>query len=228
MISFAYDGDTAYFVANEARYPGRVVRAPLTAADIAAGFTGGVTTRIDTSAMNMGHIVVDALDLRTDYTLHLGSKDNLTFYGDATWQPRLNDRDAPDRPNVGFVGFANGPLRWRANAGIDWNRGPFTIGANGQYYSGYYAADAALVNDYATLNLPGTLIPPQFYLDMAMSYRFGGTAMNGPLHGIEFRLGIQNMLDHKARVTTMTSLGYSFYGDPRGRRFEGTIATHFR
>lgn len=227
--------NVGFVLAHEADYPDRVTRAPLTAADTAAGFTGGILTRVDAGALNIGRTDLDAIDLNADQVIGVGSG-TVRIYGSATWQLRLKRRILPGDPATEHVGFADGPLEWRGNAGIDWDRGPFTIGINGQYYGGYSAATAISGEPdearLAALALPGVRIRPQVYFDISAAYRLDLANATTGVQSVELRLGIQNVLDRRpptvARLDlTQNGYGYSPYGDARRRRFELTLQSHF-
>jgi hypothetical protein len=200
----------------------------LTASDAAAGFTGGVVTQIDETYLNVGRTWVNTIDLRADYRVRLGLLGSLRLYGSATWTPTLRRRYRPDLPAVSYVGFENGALRWRGNLGIDWDCNPVALGLNAQYYAHYHAVDivpGTTIPDPAALQQAGVRVSAQFYLDFSAVYR---VALHGGLaRSLDFRLGIENLLDHAPPVVTDTALGYSFFGDPRRRRVELAIAAHF-
>jgi hypothetical protein len=229
-ISVAHSADVGFFLANEGRFPGRVVRAPLTAADAAAGFTGGVVTQIDATALNVGATTSDAVDLQADYLLRLGMTDSLRFHGLATWEPRLTRRAAPDKPSLSYVGFTDGPLRWRGNLGVDWTHDDLILGLNGQYYGSNYNIYAATASPggVAAFDTPGVHIPAQVYVDASLTYRFRPPAAFSPVRDLELRAGIEDLLDRSVPlVTGAGTLGFSYYGDPRGRRFEASLTAHF-
>jgi outer membrane receptor protein involved in Fe transport len=221
----------ADFLKNEALYPDRVVRAPLTPADAAAGFSGGVVTRIDTTTFNIGRTTIDAIDIGLDRDFRLSGGSAIRVYGSASWQPRLRRRTDPTSASIDYVGFVDGPLRWRGNAGIDWENGPFTIGANGQYYGRYFAvaaADGAPGEEMsAKLDLPGVRIPSQVYFDMTTVYRFSLPTGAGRARMLELSFSIQNLFDRRPPIVSQSEFGYSFYGDPRRRRFEVSATAHF-
>ena len=63
--SFPYfDVDT--LILEEVKYPRRVIRGPLTAADKALGFSGGPIQTLDFSLLNLGRTRIDAIDVTLD------------------------------------------------------------------------------------------------------------------------------------------------------------------
>jgi outer membrane receptor protein involved in Fe transport len=218
-----------YFLRNEDAWPGRIKRAPLTAADRAAGFTGGVVTQIDDTTVNAGFTRTDVVDLGVEQLVPLGSRGSVRLHGLATWQPRLERFSTLGDPAADYVGFADGPLEWRANAGVDWQRGPLGIALNAQYYAAYYATPQAFRSEFratqADLNQPGVRIPAQVYLDLAAFYRFRLPGGVGP--PLEARLRVANLLGYQPPAATDSLYDYSYYGDPRGRRFELTLTGRF-
>jgi outer membrane receptor protein involved in Fe transport len=219
---------SAWFLDNEDAWPGRIKRAPLTAADIAAGFTGGMVLQIDATDANAGYTRTDVVDLSVEQVVPLGAAGSLRLHGLATWQPRLERFSTLGIPAFDYVGFADGPLEWRANAGVDWRRGPLSLGLNAQYYGPYLGIDrlyrytgVALGLDF---NQPGVPIPAQVYLDFASAYRF---RIPGAPPTFEVRLRVANLLGYQPPIATATAFNYSFYGDPRGRRFDLTLTGRF-
>lgn len=229
-VTEGFSGNVAYFVANESLYPDRIVRTPLTAADIAAGYTGGVISEVDATFLNSGRTSSLSVDLQVDYEVEIGRWGSVGLHAAATWQPRLERRVAPAGASVDYVGLADGPLRWRGNLGINWRRGDVSVGLNGQYYGSYFAvspsAQAIPVEpNVASLRGEGVSIEGQFYLDLSSAYRIN--LDRGPAQSLELRFGISNLTDRRPPTATNTPLGYSYYGDPRRRRFELTVAAHF-
>lgn len=228
-VSYVHNFDVPYFLAHEERYPERVIRAPLTPQDAAAGLSGGVITRMETGALNIGRTTIDAIDLQLDYELTLGAEEHLRLYGSATWQPRFRRREGPDTAPLDYVGFADGTLRWRGHFGAGWSKGPFSLGANGQYYDAYYgfaAASARALTDASELEAPGVRIPFQFYFDISAGYQFdlrGDT----PFQSLGVRLDVTNVFDHQPPIDTSSDLSYSAFGDARGRRFAVTLSSRF-
>ncbi len=217
-------GGLEYLIAHEALYPGRVVRAPLTAADAAAGFTAGVITQADTTRINIGHTQVDAVDMHLDQGFRVGPDSRLRLYGGLTWTPRLTRRLTADGAVTEYTRTAEGPLRWRGAAGAVWRHGDLTVRLDGQYYGRYQAAFAGRSKDDV---LADTRVPAQAYVDAAVTYRLQVGPKHSLARDIELRFGVQNLLDHAPPTEVASDLGYSFYGDPRRRRFEFGAAARF-
>jgi iron complex outermembrane receptor protein len=220
-------------LAAPAAYPGSVVRGPLTPADAARGYTAGPIQVINLGDINAGGAVVDTVDIKLDWLLPAGRVGDFRLYGSGTWQPRYLETASQGQPAFDRVGYADGPLALRGNVGGEWLRGPLAIDLNVQYFDSYLITNSnptGVGYTNATLvNFQGsTHIPSQFYLDLAVKRRFQVGGAPGPLKVIEARLGIQNLLDQQPPIdATPTGLGYSPYGDPRGRRFELALSAKF-
>lgn len=222
--------DSAYILANESRLPGRVTRALLTEADRAKGYTAGVVTAIDTSSFNIGTTLIEAIDVALDYRLPTETLGDFRIRAAATWQPRLTRRNDPESAAVNAAGYADGPLNWRANGGIDWQYGPLDLGISATYFHGYRAAnssDNAVTAARAALLAGGSRIPAQAYIDVFASRRIALGHAAG-IDAIDVRFGIQNLFDHRPPILADPSTArYSLYGDPRLRRFELSIVAHY-
>lgn len=220
----------ANLVPNETLYPGRVVRAPLSDSDRALGFTGGPIQRLNFTDINLGRTRIDSLDLAIDQSFEVERIGAFEAYMRATWEPHFRQRASSTAPWIEHVGYRDGPLEWRANAGIDWTRGRFALGLNGQFYSRYkvtYATFRRYDDAYYIQQQGADHIAAQVYFDLSGTYRFGtGNASNE--RGPELRWGLMNMFDHRPpTVVDSYEAGYSYYGDPRRRRVQVTLDLPF-
>lgn len=213
---------------HEDELRGRVVRAPLTDADRALGYTGGLVTLLDASAANAGSLSVDSLDARADWNRPLlGGA--LHMYAAATLQLRGEQR-GPFQFREELIGYYGGPLKWRANGGIDWTRGSSAIGANLQYfdrYSVFTYQSESITNPSIAATQGSTFIPARANLDLYASRRFrapGGVQ-------ITINLGILNVFDTAPPRESDVFLNGPGYGrrdtDPGGRRFELVLSAGF-
>ncbi len=212
-------------LAHEDELPGHVTRALLTDADRALGYTAGRVTAIDARALNAGSLDIDTIDGQFDWNLPLLGGD-IHLYGVATLQLRNLQRSRFDA-GVDRIGFSDGPLKWRANGGIDWTRGATTLGLNLQYFGRYRFYSVALADFAASLteDQDSPWLPSQAYLDLhaARRLRIGGQE-------VQLDLGIVNLLDSSPPLDVNNSLigyGFSYYGDPRRRRLELSLGTRF-
>lgn len=225
-----YGGSLQYFYDHEDLYPGRVTRAALTDADRAKGYTAGVVTGIDTTALSIGETISKAVDVQLDYRIDTRNAGELRFSSSATWQPLLTRHLDPYAETVNAVGADLGPLAWRGTASLEWSRGPMLVGVATQFYDHYRVAQAGDRQDRVDqiVRIQGSAwIPRQIYFDLAGAYRFD-LAQMGLARSIEVRCGIRNLLDRDAPVVaSQYSMGYSPFADPRGRRFELTLLSRF-
>lgn len=220
-------GGLDYLLAHEALYPGRIVRDPLTAADTAAGYTGGVITQADATSINIGQTSVDAVDMHLDQDFRLGADDRLRLYGGITWTPHLERRKTAEGATIEYTNTAEGPLRWRGVAGVAWQRGDLTLHLDGQYYGDYHAVTASYANAKSSDDLAFSRVPAQVYLDAGVTWRLQVRPNPGLPRDVAIRFGVQNLLDHAPPIELGSSLDYSFYGDPRGRRYELSATARF-
>ncbi|USQ97220.1 TonB-dependent receptor [Caulobacter sp. RL271] len=228
-----HNGDTTFFLQNEDQFPGRVRRAALTDADRARGYTAGVITAIDTTSFNIGRTFVEAVDLQGDYLIPTERLGDFRLRAAATWQPHLRRRTDPRSPALDYVDYADGPLSWRANGGLDWSKGGTTLGFNVYFYGGYRIfgrSDIAERIAQLTLWQGADRVPSQAYVDLFASRRI---TFGQALKDAEVRLGVQNLLDHRPPVIAdrvgfgLDAFNYSTYGDPRRRRLELGLVARF-
>ncbi len=216
-------------------FPGAIVRNPLTPADQALGYTGGTIRELNVGSVNIAHSLMEAVDLQADYTweTRLGA---FTANVMATVQPRLAQQPAPDTQELNTVGYSDGPLKWRANAGLRWSRGALELGWNMQYYDAsrvYVSTASPTIRDSAVLSQGSAWIPTQTYHDVYGRYRFDNAPgfARGLLENTELQVSVQNVLNTSPPILASASslyAGYATEGDPRLRRYSISITKSFR
>jgi len=217
-------------IAQEDFWPERVTRAPLTDADAAQGYTAGRVIALDTRAENGAGLEVDAFDAHALWPLPF-SGSRLRLYADATYH-MSNRTTALLQPHVQSAGYFEGPLRWRANGGVDWSMNGLTIGANLQYFGSRLvtvADQSALYNEIRVKQQGSRHIPSQSYLDLHASWDLP-LPLTDSSKRVTVDVGIVNVLDKTPpRETSLLIMGagYSRYGDPRQRRFELVLSADF-
>jgi hypothetical protein len=155
----------------------------------------------------------------------------LRAYGAATLQLR-NSRNTLFEPALETVGYRTGPVKWRANGGVDWSRRGTSIGANVQFFSRYriIASDhlAQLRESQLELFQGSSWVSSQAYLDVYASHRFNLRGAH-VAQAVTVGLGLNNLLDTAPPFETRRAGGYgvSRYGDPRRRRLDLTVSMDF-
>lgn len=214
--------------------PGRVTRAPLTPADIDAGYTGGVITALDGRAVNMAQTRLETYDFKLDYTFQTEVAGDFRVFAAATYMPNFERRAVLGTPLVNQVGSSGNLLEWRGNAGLSWERGPWMVSWTARYYHeglSYSVTSSALTQERAILDQGSETIRSQMYHDVYGGYRIGeGTGwLSGLLADTEIYGGIRNVFDDSPpiRATSAPTGGYSFYGDPRLRSYTISLRKRF-
>jgi len=214
-------------IENPDLFPGLVVRAPLTPEQQALGYTVGPVTTLRSGFFNVASTRVRAWDLKLDYNVDTHALGSLHFYSVMTYQPKFVRRIISDLPTYNTVGFIDGPLKWRGNAGIDWVKGSWTLGWNAQFYNAYritYATPGLAASNDLIVQRQGTArIPSQIYNDISLQYIVAGPERS-LLKGLQITAGILNVFDKKPPV--LAEGLYSTYGDPRLRRFYFSVTKH--
>jgi outer membrane receptor protein involved in Fe transport len=216
-----------FFLANESLFPGRITRGPNLPGD--APGTPGPITAVDTTALNLAKSKLKSLDIQADYDIKNTGFGSFHFYGVASHTIELSLKSFPDEPKVDRAGFLEGPLKWRANAGVDWKSGSWGIGWNTQFYGSYRVCESietAFTCGQAETWQGGRKVRSQAYHDIYVSYTFKD---GGILADANIRVGIQNLFDKKPPTVAsgIDQVGYSSFGDPRLQRFTLALRKHF-
>ncbi|MGH8240415.1 MAG: TonB-dependent receptor domain-containing protein, partial [Steroidobacteraceae bacterium] len=201
-------------LANETLFPERVIRAEPTPADLAAGRPGNIL-QIDVSRMNFGRLATNGIDLGLRYEIESRFGQ---FAGNAvaTWIGEFETVDVPATPAASRINIANETVgtitKWRAVAGLDWDRGAFGSTMHVRYIPSYDDTRGGVRN--------GRRIGAQTFLDLQASIDLGKLAPGSPLlRGIEVAAGASNLLDQQPDFAEVTGIqGYdTSQGDLKGR-----------
>ncbi len=188
----------------------------------------GVVTAIDLSLINAARSRVEATDVQVDYERDFGDLGWFRAYAVGTVQSRMERQLISSSPTIDRVGFLDGPGELRFNAGLDWQKGPWTLGFNTQYYDEYKVfssnEDPALRALYSSLQGSST-IPSQTYTDVSGRYDFE----SGWLAGTQISFGVRNVFNQEPPLVATTTLsgGYSTFADPRLRTYSVSIRRAF-
>lgn len=163
-----------FYLQNEDRFPGSVIRAPLTDADRAKGYTAGRILEVHDLNENAGSSLIEAVDIVAAHDLDLG-RGRLAFSAALTWQPTLRQR-APDANLVSKHTQDGATPEWRGALGARWSTDRFAASATARYIDAYAV----------------TSLPARTTVDLSVAWKLP-TPRKAPQ--TELRLGVRNLFD---------------------------------
>lgn len=179
-------------LANESLFPDRVVRAPPTPADIAAGRPGSLVS-INFNNVNFGTISTDG----ADFSIEAPFQTKVGVFTPMLLATRVDSFKAAQVPaaapteRVGVASLTSGTIpRWRESLTINWRLKNVDVSATGRGISSY--------KDASTLGvINGRTIPWQTFLDLQASLNFAGMEVRGHaiFSGFQVRVGAINVLN---------------------------------
>lgn len=203
-------------------FPGRVVRAAATAADIAAGRPGAITS-IDTSYTNIAKQLVDGWDFSGSYQWDTDAG-KFTVRSDATYTMAFRQQLRPNLPltnSVGNIGSNESvPLVWRGKVGLEWQKSQWGAAVTGRYVDSYVGiTNTATTENPSGTGLDGAEIPSSFEVDLQVSYSFAHRMGRAAwFNGSQISLSVLNVADREPPLRTQrANQWYSLFNDPRQR-----------
>jgi iron complex outermembrane receptor protein len=203
---------STYFLANADRakqYSAFILRGP---ADGNPSGVGPITGIVQTNA-NLFKTQLGGVDIDAKYGLRLGSGNRLTVRMSGTYLSKY-DVQGPSGAYTSSLDTALNAgggvvLRWKHNASIAYEMGPFAASLSQNYQKGY---TDVLANRAPAGSAPRKVEAYQTF-DTQLSY-------NG-FKSTKLAVGVKNLTDRDPPYTNLTSNflgGYDVsYGDPRGR-----------
>jgi iron complex outermembrane recepter protein len=193
-------------LANEAVFPGRVVRALPEPAD-PAGFAGRIIS-VDVSNINFGRLTVKGLDGQLQYAFAPTDYGRFVASLAATYTDEYEILLTPDTPASNHVNQANDagyPLRLKGNAGISWtSNGGWLASATARYLNSY--------TDYDGVRE----LPSQTLVDLQVGRHFVNGAAS-LLKGLDATLGVINATDEQGEFSNNFAGYDAQQADIRGR-----------
>lgn len=209
-------------LSNEALFPGRIVRAAPTPADVAAGLPGALLA-LDVTPDNIGSLDASGLDFTA-------TMDVETRFGrlrpalSATWMDEFTVIDVPGLPAVNRVSLASlfGTVpKWRAVAGVTWSRNAVNATIAARFLSSYDDVSSG----FNRRN--GRAVPAQTFVDMQASLDLDRHVdVKSSLRGTRLSAGVTNLFNKQPPFAELRGdFGYDpTQGDLKGRfgyvRFE--------
>ncbi len=228
-ISFT---DPQTIINKEMLVPERVTRAALTQDDIDAGFAVGQITSVDASMINFAKTTVRTFDIQLDYSFDT-SLGNIRAYVLTTYLQDYMTQFQPGAPNDQNAGHLFW-LKWRGNAGLTLDRDTWSLDWNMQYFDSYLLYPGSVPLEFVpvfTAQQGSDSIPRQTYHDIVGRFRVGEALglTSGILADTDLQFGIRNVFNTSPPIVAspFPSNGYSFFGDPRLRRYTVSIRKRF-
>jgi iron complex outermembrane receptor protein len=204
---------STYFLANAERttqYAQFINRGAL---DGNAAGVGPIESIVQTNA-NLFRTKVAGVDVDGVYRLRVGDANRLTFRLSGTYMDKY-DTQGPDGSYTSSLDQALNAsggviVRWKHNAGVTWQNGPYAVSLLHNYQKAYTDALASLAPAGTTERRK---VDAYQTADLQLAYTgFANTKLT---------LGVKNLTDRDPPYTNLTSNflgGYDVsYGDPRGR-----------
>jgi iron complex outermembrane receptor protein len=203
---------SAYFLANADRTTQYAQFINRGAPDGNAAGVGPIESIVQTNA-NLFKTKVAGIDIDGVYRMRIGDANRLTFRLSGTYMDKY-DTQGPDGSFTSSLDQALNAsggviVRWKHNAGVTWQNGPYALTLLHNYQKAYTDALASL----APAGSARRKVDAYQTADMQFAYTgFANTKL---------AVGVKNLLDRDPPYTNLTSNflgGYDVsYGDPRGR-----------
>jgi iron complex outermembrane receptor protein len=179
-------------------------------------------TRLDDVSLitdNLGEVKTSGIDTSLLWRLPKGRFGTLALQIDGTWVRNYdyqNERGGDFTENVGRYADATPVFRWRHNATLSWQQGPWGASLTNRYMSGYTDQNA---------------VDPEF-LNQVKSYSTWSLSGNysGIAH-VDLTVGVRNLFDEDPPFTNQSTTfqqGYDpRYTDPLGRTWYARLTYKF-
>lgn len=220
-------GSVALFLRFPEIYGDRLTRDPLTEADRAQGYTGGVVTSADITSINLATVDSQGADFTLRWEIPTASHGRFTVAALSTWTQRFRTQANPSLPRidqVDLVGNLAGaqPLDFKGNASVYWEKGAWGLGLSARYLDSYATDSTVLTAANATIyqgELDGASINGSVEFDFEVRYAVPESKGGRWLAGTQWTLRVNNLLDQAPPQITDRFGGYSRFNDPRMRYF---------
>ena len=209
-------------VENADLFPGTVFRADPNARDIAVGApgalrgeeSGDLQPSVRQTYFNIASQKAEGIDVGVTLRNTLGSYGRLTSALAGTYNLNYKRATSPGEPLLQYIGTYNYP-RWRANAGFDWEYGPWTTTVFVNYIHRYYQANGTEfggASDY---------IDSWTTTDLQVQYK--------GFKNWTLALGVKNVFDRDPPFSDDDNQGFDFsVHNPVGRFFYGRVRYSFQ
>jgi iron complex outermembrane receptor protein len=213
--------DVNFLLANEASYPGLIIRAP---GDQIS--SKGPIIAVNETNLNTGKVYIQGIDLDAKWRIPAGEAGRFTLGVNASYMARWQGEN-PDGSYSSGIGTSSGVApdyipRLKQVWTLNWDRGPWTASLAYNWQSGYKDGCGALedCNDDST-PASGRTVPAYETFDLQAAY--------SGFKSLKLAVGARNLLNRKPPFVVQNGGAFQSnydpsYVDPRGRfiYFTGT------
>lgn len=204
-------------IANPEAFGFLITREEPTAAEAAMGWLGRIT-EVDARAFNASITRTEGADIRMRYFLRTAEAGDFTFHANATFTNHFELLATPTSPVVDQIDGA-GPVRWRGNAGVSWQRGRWSASVVARYVGERYGLTTDPSPSYPGAHpTDGHSIPAFVRTDLQLGYELPYTpGSKAWFQGTKWTLGVLNAANDRPAFLTDGTGFYDRADDPRQR-----------
>jgi len=186
-------------LANETRFPDRVVRDGPSPADVAQGLPGRILS-VDMSHINFGFLDTSGIDLGASHVFDTAAGQWIAGLS-ATWVRKYETVDVPDTApldRVGVAAVAGTIPEWHAVATLGWAKRGLSISTSARFTASY--------DDATYLARLDRRVPSQTLFDMQMAWDSDAYDTTGSrwLRGLKLTLGVSNLFDEEPNFSEIS------------------------
>jgi outer membrane receptor protein involved in Fe transport len=175
---------------NEALFPDYLVRGTPSAADLALGYKGLIST-LYSQYVNFGEIVNESVDFGVEYRVPWDRFGRWRLAVNAAKTIKQTRQLNIGQPPTNDVGDTYSSPRWNVATTLYWAQGPWTASSSLSYMSGF-KSDRAGITSNITSNTP-----PMRMIDVRATYEFKNGVWRSHGKGLRLGLGVANLADTK-------------------------------
>jgi iron complex outermembrane receptor protein len=168
---------------------------------------------------NLGEVKTSGIDASVLWRLPRSRYGTLALQIDGTWVRNYdyqNERGGEFTENVGRYADATPVFRWRHNANLTWNLGPWGASLTNRYMSAYVDQNA---------------VDPEFYNKVKAYSTWSLSGSYTGIKNVDVTVGVRNLLDEDPPYTNQSTTfqqGYDpRYTDPLGRTYYARLTYKF-
>jgi len=152
---------------------------------IPGGSVNNVDLFVDGRSLNLAKSITRGIDFTANYFVDLSSRDTLSLSASGTYLTDYKVAVAPQAPAVDQLNIIFQPLRFKARASVNWDRGPLSVRVLATHVGGYTN----------TLITPAEDVDSYTPVDLTVTWRAGEVLPGTVAEGLEFVAEVRNLFN---------------------------------